>query len=88
MTLLLKLELFDIWGIEFMGTFVIFYGMKYILVVIDYVLKWVKAMTLRNNKEKSVTSFLKKNIFPDLVHHGLLLVRRLIDLYSSIKILA
>ena len=37
--------------------------MKYILVVVDYVTNWVEAITLANNEGKSVTAFLKKNIF-------------------------
>ena len=37
--------------------------MKYILVVVDYVSKWVEAIALANNEGKSVTTFLKKNIF-------------------------
>ena len=46
-----------------MGTFVISHGMKYIIVAVDYVLKWTEAITLANNEGKSVTLFLKKNIF-------------------------
>ena len=37
--------------------------MKYFLVAIDYVSKWVEAIALANNEGKSVTAFLKKNIF-------------------------
>ena len=37
--------------------------MKYIIVVVDYVSKWVEVIALANNEEKSVTSFLKKNMF-------------------------
>lgn len=39
------------------------HGIKYILVVSDYVLKWVKTAILPNNERKSVTTVLKKNIF-------------------------
>ena len=46
-----------------MGPFVSSHGMKYILVAVDYVSKWVEAIALANNEGKSVTSFLKKNIF-------------------------
>ena len=48
--------------------------MKYILVAVDYVSKWVEVITLANNEGKSVTAFLKKNIFPDLAPQGLLFV--------------
>ena len=37
--------------------------MKYILVAVDYVSKWVEVIALANNEGKSVTAFLKKNIF-------------------------
>ena len=60
---ILVIELFDVWGIDFMGPFVSSHGMKYILVAIDYVSKWVEAIALANNEGKSVTAFLKKNIF-------------------------
>nr|XP_009770134.1 PREDICTED: uncharacterized protein LOC104220869 [Nicotiana sylvestris] len=39
------------------------YVNKYILVVVDYVSKWVEAVALPTNDAKGVTSFLKKNIF-------------------------
>ena len=57
------IELFDVWGINFMGPSVSYHGMKYILVPVDYVSKWVEAIALANNEGKSVTAFLKKNIF-------------------------
>ena len=59
---ILVIELFDVWGIDFMGPFVNSHGMKYILVAVDYVSKWVEAIALTNNEGKSVTVFLKKNI--------------------------
>ena len=34
---ILVIELFDVWGIDFMGPFVSSHGMKYILVAVDYV---------------------------------------------------
>ncbi|XP_070034726.1 uncharacterized protein [Nicotiana tomentosiformis] len=37
--------------------------MTYILVAVDYVSEWVEAIALSNNEARSVTSFLKKNIF-------------------------
>ena len=56
------IELFDVWGIYFMGPFVTSHGMKYILVAVDYVSRWVEAIALANNEGKSVIAFLKKNI--------------------------
>ncbi|XP_070032312.1 uncharacterized protein [Nicotiana tomentosiformis] len=58
-----EVEIFDVSGIDFMGPFMISYIMMYILVTVDYVSKWVKAVALPNNEPRSVTSFLKKNIF-------------------------
>ena len=55
------IELFDVWGIDFIGPFVYSHGMNYILVVVDCVYKWVEAIALANNEGKSFTAFLKKN---------------------------
>ena len=38
-------------------------GIEYISVPVEYVSKWVEAIEFPNNKGKSVTTFLKKNIF-------------------------
>ncbi|XP_019264774.1 PREDICTED: uncharacterized protein LOC109242369 [Nicotiana attenuata] len=59
----MEVEIFDVWGIDFMGPFVSSYGMTYILVAVDYVSKWVEAIAFPNNEVRSVTAFLKKNIF-------------------------
>ena len=56
------IELFDVWGIDFMGQFVSSHGMKYILVAMDYVSKLMEAIVLDNYEGKSVTAFMKKNI--------------------------
>ena len=57
------IELFDVWGIDFMISFVSSHGMNYILVEVDYASKCVEATSLPNYEGKSVTLFLKKNIF-------------------------
>ena len=46
---ILVIEIFDVWGIDFMGPFVSSHGMKYILVAVDYVSKWVEVIALANN---------------------------------------
>ncbi|XP_070025501.1 uncharacterized protein [Nicotiana sylvestris] len=58
-----EVEVFDVWGIDFMGPFVSSYGNKYIIVAVDYVSKWVEATALPTNDAKVVVGFLKKNIF-------------------------
>ncbi|XP_070003217.1 uncharacterized protein [Nicotiana sylvestris] len=58
-----EVEVFDVWGIDFMGPFVNSYGNKYIIVVVDYVSKWVEVVALPTNDAKVVVGFLKKNIF-------------------------
>ena len=60
---ILEVKLFDVWGIDFMGPFVSSNNNQYILVAVDYVSKWIEALTCRANDAKTVTRFLKKNIF-------------------------
>ncbi|XP_057734265.1 uncharacterized protein LOC130949612 [Arachis stenosperma] len=59
----LELELFDVWGIDFMGTFPTPYSNIYISVAVDYVSRWVEAITTATNDNKVVISFLRRNIF-------------------------
>ncbi|GKA31439.1 reverse transcriptase domain-containing protein [Tanacetum coccineum] len=40
-------EIFDIWGIDFMGSFPSSRGNKYILVAVDYLSKWVEAKAIQ-----------------------------------------
>ncbi|GJZ60743.1 putative nucleotidyltransferase, ribonuclease H [Tanacetum coccineum] len=53
-------EIFDIWGIDFMGPFPKSYKFEYILVVVDYVSKWAEAQALPTNDARVVVTFLKK----------------------------
>ncbi|GJU43273.1 reverse transcriptase domain-containing protein [Tanacetum coccineum] len=53
-------EIFDVWGIDFMGPFPSSNGNKYILVAIDYVLKWVEAQAFPTNDARNVVNFLKR----------------------------
>ncbi|KAI5387026.1 hypothetical protein KIW84_073250 [Lathyrus oleraceus] len=46
---ILEVEVFDVWGIDFMGPFPSSFGNKYILVVIDYVSKWIEAIASPTN---------------------------------------
>ena len=63
---ILIVELFDVWGINFMGPFPMSFGNSYILVGVDYVSKWVEAIPCKQNDHRVVLKFLKENIFQDL----------------------
>nr|GFA66659.1 reverse transcriptase domain-containing protein [Tanacetum cinerariifolium] len=52
-------EIFDVWGIDFMGLFPSSKGNKYILVAVDYLSKWVEAKALPTNDARVVVKFLK-----------------------------
>ncbi|GKC40730.1 reverse transcriptase domain-containing protein [Tanacetum coccineum] len=52
-------EIFDVWGIEFMGPFPSSRGNKYILVAVDYLSKWVEANALPTNDARVVVKILK-----------------------------
>ncbi|GJU67546.1 reverse transcriptase domain-containing protein [Tanacetum coccineum] len=54
-------EVFDVWGIDFMGPFPTSYRNKYILVAIDYVSKCAKAQALPTNDARVVVKFLKRH---------------------------
>lgn len=60
---ILVIELFDVWGIDFMGLFPTSNSNKFILVIVNYVSKWVETTTLPTNDALAVIRFLKKNIF-------------------------
>ena len=60
---ILVIELFDVWGIDFMRPFPTSFGYIYILVGVDYVSKWVEAVPCRATDHKTVLKFLKENIF-------------------------
>ncbi|GJX43224.1 reverse transcriptase domain-containing protein [Tanacetum coccineum] len=47
-------EIFDVWGIDFMGSFPSSHRNKYILVAVDYLSKWVEAKALPTNDARVV----------------------------------
>lgn len=57
---ILIIEIFDVWGIDFMGPFVSSNGFQYILLAVDCVSKWVEAIPTRTNDHKVVVKFLKQ----------------------------
>ena len=59
----MEVEVFDCWGIDFVGPFPLSFGNEYILVAVDYVSKWVEVVAAPQNDAKTVVKFLKKDIF-------------------------
>ena len=62
LNLILVVDLFDVWGIDFMGPFPSSFGYLYILMGVDYVSKWVEAVPYRAAYHRVVLKFLKENI--------------------------
>ncbi|XP_076926874.1 uncharacterized protein LOC143590208 [Bidens hawaiensis] len=60
---ILVVDIFDIWGIDFMGPFPNSCGYLYILVAVDYVSKWIEAVATRTNDHSVVCKFVQANMF-------------------------
>ena len=60
----LQVELFDVWGIDFMGPFPKSKNCEYILVAVDYVSKWVEAIPCRTAHSKHAKRMFHEVIFP------------------------
>ena len=58
---IMEVEVFDCWGIDFMGPFPSSAKNEYILVAVDYVSKGVEAMATSRNDAKTVVKFIMKN---------------------------
>jgi hypothetical protein len=56
---ILIVEIFDVWGIDFMGPFPLSFGYLYILVAVNYMSKWVEAVACKTNDHRVVVKFLK-----------------------------
>ncbi|KAI3795195.1 hypothetical protein L1987_37844 [Smallanthus sonchifolius] len=63
MRLIMVINIFDVWGIDFMGPFPNSMGYLYILVAVDYVSKRVEAITTKTNDHTVVCKFMQSNIF-------------------------
>ena len=57
LTPILKVEIFDLLGIDFMGSFPMSYGNQFILVAIDYVSKWAEVVLTRTNDNQVIIKF-------------------------------
>ena len=60
---ILEVELFDIWGMDFMGPFPSSFNHKYILLAVDYVSKRVEAIPTHMNDARVVEKFSHSHIF-------------------------
>ncbi|RVX11227.1 Retrovirus-related Pol polyprotein from transposon 17.6 [Vitis vinifera] len=60
---ILIVDVFDVWGIDFMGPFPMSFGHSYIFGRSGLCPKWVEAIPCRSNDHKVVLKFLKENIF-------------------------
>nr|AAR00600.1 putative reverse transcriptase [Oryza sativa Japonica Group] len=60
----LQVEIFDVWGIDFMGPFPKSRNCEYILVAVDYVSKWVKAMPCSATDARHAKKMFIEIIFP------------------------
>ncbi|GKA34742.1 reverse transcriptase domain-containing protein [Tanacetum coccineum] len=58
-------EIFDVWGIDFMGPFPSSHGNKYILFAVDYLSKWVEAKALPTNDARVVCMRTRNSNFPN-----------------------
>ena len=59
---ILLVQIFDVWGMDFMGPFPPLFGNQYILLVVEYVSKWVEALACLRNDANTVVGFIKRNI--------------------------
>jgi hypothetical protein len=60
----LQIDIFDVWGIDFMGPFKNSFGFEYILVMVDYVSKWVETIPCRKASTEESITMIKNVIFP------------------------
>jgi hypothetical protein len=60
----LQIDIFDVWGIDFMGPLPNSEGCEYILATIDYVSKWVEALLCRVADAMHSKRMFHKVIFP------------------------
>ena len=60
---ILVVQIFYVWGIDFMGPFPPSFGDIYILLAVDYVSKWVEAIACPKNDYIIVVGFIQRNLF-------------------------
>ncbi|KAL2327573.1 hypothetical protein Fmac_021000 [Flemingia macrophylla] len=58
-----EIEIFDCWGMDFIGPLPVSFSNEYILLAVEYVSRWVETIPTRTVDAKVVIKFLKRNIF-------------------------
>ncbi|XP_040963911.1 uncharacterized protein [Gossypium hirsutum] len=64
---IMDIELFDFWGMNFMEPFPSSFGNLYILVAVDYVLKWVETIAVPMDDARKMLKFFQKHILTQFV---------------------
>ena len=59
-----QVEIFDVQGIDFMGPFQKSHDSEYILIAVDYMLKWVEALPCRDANARLARKMFHEVIFP------------------------
>ena len=59
---ILVVQIFYIWGLDFIGPFPLSFGNLYIFLAMDYVSKWVEAIACPINDANTVMGFIQRNI--------------------------
>ncbi|XP_039134170.1 uncharacterized protein LOC120271548 [Dioscorea cayenensis subsp. rotundata] len=59
---ILEVEIFNVWGIDYMGLFPSSCNNRYILVAVDYVSKWVEAIPSPTNDARTVIKLFKRAV--------------------------
>jgi transposase InsO family protein len=57
-------DLFDVWGIDFMGPFKNLHRFENIVVIVDYVSKWAEAMPYHKASTEEFIAMIRSMIFP------------------------
>ena len=70
---ILVVQIFDVWGIDFMRPFPSSFGNLYILLAVDYVSKWVEAITCSRNDANTDVGFIQRNILSKFGAPGIII---------------